>query len=201
MAAVRTLYYLQSQRTVSPLNQIMSAVWKLALFSFIFQFLFLDQFVSLGLVSVGRLQDQFSLHCLHSLLWCALDASASAVHRLVSLCSPYVIGTMRSSSSSTSVTQLSLATDLQLTHHNFRWVLLTNRSEPVRLLLSRYLQRQLVTEELAGRPAVVSEEDGSPGDMGRVIAWLPVVWNRVNHFIEANCTPDVTLGIYLCSTV
>lgn len=102
---------------------------------------------------------------------------------------------MRSSSATNGIGQSSSGTgDLQLAHHNFRWVLLTNHSEPVRGLLSRYLQRRLVVEELSRRAAGGSQVIGD--EMARVIAWLPKVWNQVNRFLETNCTTDVTLGTW-----
>ena len=106
---------------------------------------------------------------------------------------------MRPSSATAGVGPLSASsttTDVQLAHHNFRWVLLTNHSEPVRGLLSRYLQRRLVDEELTRRTSgAVSAGIQVVGEqIARVVAWLPKVWGHVNRFLEVNCSPDVTLG-------
>jgi len=102
--------------------------------------------------------------------------------------SPYMIGTMRQTTSNS---------DLQLTHHNFRWVLFTVHAEPVRGLLSRLLRRR-------HRSALVVHREGSGGqvegqesaeeDMERIISWLPRTWSHVNRFLEARCSADVTIG-------
>lgn len=125
--------------------------------------------------------------------------------------SPYVIGTMRPIASTSAITTSgqasttsTAASELQLTHHNFRWVLLSNHSDPVRGLLSRHLQRSLVASELAAvRPGVNgattagnrrSECPVAVDEMERVVAWLPKVWNHLNRFIETHSSADVTLG-------
>jgi len=113
-------------------------------------------------------------------------------------CSPYVIGTMRQSTSSST----SSAADLQLTHHNFRWVLFTVHVEPVRGLLARQLRRRRAA---AAAPAAECRRRGgsdcSPSDDGedddvleRVVSWLPRVWQHVNRYIETHCATDVTIG-------
>ena len=91
----------------------------------------------------------------------------------------------------------SAAADLQLTHHNFRWVLFTVHAEPVRGLLARQLRRRRAAAAADGRrgggaPADRQEDDDD--EMERVVSWLPRVWNHVNGCIEAHCATDVTIG-------
>ena len=33
-------------------------------------------------------------------------------------------------------------------------------------------------------------------EMGRIVSWLPKVWNHVNRFLESHCFADVTIGAY-----
>jgi len=85
--------------------------------------------------------------------------------------------------------------DLQLTHHNFRWVLFSVHAEPVRGLLARQLRRRLAAEAADGQGPTGEGQD--PDDaMERVVSWLPKVWNHVNRFLEAHCFADVTIGLY-----
>ena len=91
--------------------------------------------------------------------------------------SPYIIGTMSQTGST--------STNLQL-HHNFRWVLCANHVEPVRGFLGRFLQRRLVEEE-------VSCNMKNP-EMEKIVDWLPRVWQHLNKFLEAHCSSDVTIG-------
>jgi len=75
--------------------------------------------------------------------------------------------------------------NLQL-HHNFRWVLCSPHTEPVRGFLSRFLRRRLIGVELdTGRRDVQLET---------VVNWLPTVLERVNKFLEHQCSSDVTIG-------
>ena len=98
--------------------------------------------------------------------------------------------------------------DLQLTHHNFRWVLFGVHAEPVRGLLARQLRRRRIAES-ADRPAGPAaaeardavedrprddDDDEDDDGMERVLSWLPKVWNHVNRFLEAHCFADVTIG-------
>uniref|UniRef100_A0A2I3G8T5 Neuron navigator 2 n=1 Tax=Nomascus leucogenys TaxID=61853 RepID=A0A2I3G8T5_NOMLE len=55
---------------------------------------------------------------------------------------PYIIGTMNQATSSTPNLQL---------HHNFRWVLCANHTEPVKGFLGRFLRRKLMETEISGR--------------------------------------------------
>lgn len=91
---------------------------------------------------------------------------------------PVIIGTMTQSSSSP-------PTAAQL-HHNFRWVLFGNHTEPVKGLLSRYLQRRLIE---------VDTQKGTKNlELARIVDWIPKVWHHVNKFLEAHNSADVTIG-------
>ncbi|XP_075402090.1 neuron navigator 2 isoform X3 [Tenrec ecaudatus] len=90
---------------------------------------------------------------------------------------PYIIGTMNQATSSTPNLQL---------HHNFRWVLCANHTEPVKGFLGRYLRRKLMETEIGGRMRNV--------ELGKIIAWIPKVWHHLNRFLEAHSSSDVTIG-------
>jgi len=94
-------------------------------------------------------------------------------------CSPYIIGTMNQS------TAASVA-NLQL-HHNFRWVLCSPHTEPVRGFLSRYLRRRLISNEL--------QTGLRDSQLERVVNWLPMVLERLNKFLENQCSSDLTIGL------
>ncbi|KAM5138264.1 neuron navigator 2-like [Mantella aurantiaca] len=90
---------------------------------------------------------------------------------------PYIIGTMNQSASSTPNLQL---------HHNFRWVLCANHTEPVKGFLGRYLRRKLIETEMTNRVRNV--------DLVKIIDWIPKVWQHLNRFLEAHSSSDVTIG-------
>lgn len=98
---------------------------------------------------------------------------AVAVYR-----SPYIIGTMNQSTSAS-------VANLQL-HHNFRWVLCSPHTEPVRGFLSRYLRRRLISTEL--------QTGLRDTHLERVVSWLPSVLERVNKFLENQCSSELTIG-------
>ncbi|XP_072566207.1 neuron navigator 3 isoform X2 [Paramormyrops kingsleyae] len=85
---------------------------------------------------------------------------------------PYVIGTMNQGVSS--------PPNLEL-HHNFRWVLCANHTEPVKGFLGRFLRRKLI-------------ESGRSNDLSKVIDWIPKAWQHLNGFLEAHSSSDVTIG-------
>ncbi|XP_046713444.1 neuron navigator 2 isoform X2 [Silurus meridionalis] len=90
---------------------------------------------------------------------------------------PYIIGTMSQTTSS--------SPNLQL-HHNFRWVLCANHTEPVKGFLGRFLRRKLIETEISSRtrnPALV-----------KITEWIPRVWHHLNCFLEAHSSSDVTIG-------
>ncbi|KAK3535288.1 hypothetical protein QTP70_007433 [Hemibagrus guttatus] len=91
---------------------------------------------------------------------------------------PYIIGTMNQTSSSTS-------TNLQL-HHNFRWLLCANHTEPVKGFLGRFLRRKLLETEISSRMR--------NADLVKIIEWIPCVWEHLNHFLETHSSSDVTIG-------
>jgi len=97
-------------------------------------------------------------------------------------CSPYVIGTMNQSTSAS-------VANLQL-HHNFRWVLYSPHTEPVRGFLFRYLRRRLISTEL--------HTGLRDGQLERIVSWLPAVLERVNKFLESQSSTDLTLGGPTC---
>uniref|UniRef100_A0A6I8NP83 Neuron navigator 2 n=1 Tax=Ornithorhynchus anatinus TaxID=9258 RepID=A0A6I8NP83_ORNAN len=90
---------------------------------------------------------------------------------------PYIIGTMNQATSSTPNLQL---------HHNFRWVLCANHTEPVKGFLGRFLRRKLIETEISGRVR--------NAELVKIIDWIPKVWQHLNHFLEAHSSSDVTIG-------
>ncbi|CAL8120133.1 unnamed protein product [Orchesella dallaii] len=91
--------------------------------------------------------------------------------------SPIIVGTMTQSASAPPNVQL---------HHNFRWVLFGNHMEPVKGLLSRFLQRRLIE---------VDTQNGTKNlELARVVDWIPKVWHHVNKVLEAHNSADVTIG-------
>ncbi|XP_011792878.1 PREDICTED: neuron navigator 2 isoform X4 [Colobus angolensis palliatus] len=90
---------------------------------------------------------------------------------------PYIIGTMNQATSSTPNLQL---------HHNFRWVLCANHTEPVKGFLGRFLRRKLMETEISGRARNM--------ELVKIIDWIPKVWHHLNRFLEAHSSSDVTIG-------
>ncbi|XP_069479569.1 neuron navigator 2 isoform X3 [Ambystoma mexicanum] len=90
---------------------------------------------------------------------------------------PYIIGTMNQATSSTPNLQL---------HHNFRWVLCANHTEPVKGFLGRYLRRKLIETEITCRMR--------NAELVKIIEWIPKVWQHLNRFLEAHSSSDVTIG-------
>ncbi|XP_056348723.1 neuron navigator 2 isoform X2 [Oenanthe melanoleuca] len=90
---------------------------------------------------------------------------------------PYIIGTMNQATSSTPNLQL---------HHNFRWVLCANHTEPVKGFLGRFLRRKLIEKEISGRIR--------NAELVKIIDWIPKVWQHLNKFLEAHSSSDVTIG-------
>ncbi|GAB6029788.1 neuron navigator [Chamberlinius hualienensis] len=90
---------------------------------------------------------------------------------------PYIIGTMNHGTCST--------TNLQL-HHNFRWVLCHTHMEPVLGFLGRYLRRKLIEVEV--------KINHKHPDLIKIIDWIPVVWQKLNKFLETHSSSDVTIG-------
>ncbi|KAM8908424.1 neuron navigator 3 isoform 8-T8 [Spinachia spinachia] len=90
---------------------------------------------------------------------------------------PYVIGTMNQGVSS--------SPNLEL-HHNFRWVLCTNHTEPVRGFLGRFLRRKLIETEI--------DKSMRSNDLTKIIDWIPKTWQHLNGFLEAHSSSDVTIG-------
>uniref|UniRef100_A0A8C4X4T2 Neuron navigator 2 n=1 Tax=Erpetoichthys calabaricus TaxID=27687 RepID=A0A8C4X4T2_ERPCA len=90
---------------------------------------------------------------------------------------PYIIGTMNQATSSTPNLQL---------HHNFRWVLCANHTEPVKGFLGRYLRRKLIETEISTRIRNT--------ELTKIIDWIPKVWQHLNRFLETHSSSDVTIG-------
>ncbi|XP_053441257.1 neuron navigator 3 isoform X3 [Nycticebus coucang] len=90
---------------------------------------------------------------------------------------PYIIGTMNQGVSS--------SPNLEL-HHNFRWVLCTNHTEPVKGFLGRYLRRKLIEMEI--------ERNVRNNDLVKIIDWIPKTWHHLNSFLETHSSSDVTIG-------
>ncbi|XP_037833242.1 neuron navigator 3 isoform X15 [Kryptolebias marmoratus] len=90
---------------------------------------------------------------------------------------PYVIGTMSQGVSS--------SPNLEL-HHNFRWVLCTNHTEPVKGFLGRFLRRKLIETEI--------DKNTRSNDLIKIIDWIPKNWQHLNGFLEAHSSSDVTIG-------
>ncbi|GCB74399.1 hypothetical protein scyTo_0003489, partial [Scyliorhinus torazame] len=89
---------------------------------------------------------------------------------------PYIIGTMNQATSSTPNLQL---------HHNFRWVLCANHTEPVKGFLGRYLRRKLIETEISTRTRNT--------ELVKIVDWIPKVWHHLNRFLEAHSSSDVTI--------
>lgn len=90
---------------------------------------------------------------------------------------PYVIGTMNQGVSS--------SPNLEL-HHNFRWVLCTNHTEPIKGFLGRFLRRKLIETEI--------DKNMRSNDLIKIIDWIPKTWQHLNGFLEAHSSSDVTIG-------
>ncbi|XP_043963920.1 neuron navigator 3 isoform X14 [Gambusia affinis] len=90
---------------------------------------------------------------------------------------PYVIGTMSQG--------VSFSPNLEL-HHNFRWVLCTNHTEPVKGFLGRFLRRKLIETEI--------NKNMRSNDLIKIIDWIPKTWQHLNGFLEAHSSSDVTIG-------
>ncbi|XP_034500393.1 neuron navigator 3 isoform X8 [Ailuropoda melanoleuca] len=90
---------------------------------------------------------------------------------------PYIIGTMNQGVSS--------SPNLEL-HHNFRWVLCANHTEPVKGFLGRYLRRKLIEIEI--------EKNIRNNDLVKIIDWIPKTWHHLNSFLETHSSSDVTIG-------
>ncbi|XP_010637823.1 neuron navigator 3 isoform X1 [Fukomys damarensis] len=90
---------------------------------------------------------------------------------------PYIIGTMNQGVSS--------SPNLEL-HHNFRWVLCANHTEPVKGFLGRYLRRKLIEQEI--------ERNIRNNDLVKIIDWIPKTWHHLNSFLETHSSSDVTIG-------
>ncbi|XP_031205665.1 neuron navigator 3 isoform X5 [Mastomys coucha] len=90
---------------------------------------------------------------------------------------PYIIGTMNQGVSS--------SPNLEL-HHNFRWVLCANHTEPVKGFLGRYLRRKLIEMEI--------ERNIRNNDLVKIIEWIPKTWHHLNSFLETHSSSDVTIG-------
>ncbi|XP_035991857.1 neuron navigator 2 isoform X6 [Fundulus heteroclitus] len=90
---------------------------------------------------------------------------------------PYIIGTMSQATSS--------APNLQL-HHNFRWILCANHTEPVKGFLGRYLRRKLIEVEIGSRTR--------SAELVKIMDWVPRVWHHLNRFLETHSSSDVTIG-------
>uniref|UniRef100_A0A6I8R286 Neuron navigator 3 n=1 Tax=Xenopus tropicalis TaxID=8364 RepID=A0A6I8R286_XENTR len=90
---------------------------------------------------------------------------------------PYIIGTMNQSISS--------SPNLEL-HHNFRWVLCSNHTDPVKGFLGRCLRRKLIETEI--------EQNMRNNDLIKIIEWIPKAWHHINGFLETHSSSDVTIG-------
>nr|XP_041569713.1 neuron navigator 3 isoform X3 [Taeniopygia guttata] len=90
---------------------------------------------------------------------------------------PYIIGTMNQGVSS--------SPNLEM-HHNFRWVLCANHTEPVKGFLGRYLRRKLIETEI--------EKSIRNNELIKIIDWIPKTWHHLNSFLETHSSSDVTIG-------
>nr|XP_026653236.1 neuron navigator 3 isoform X5 [Zonotrichia albicollis]XP_026653239.1 neuron navigator 3 isoform X5 [Zonotrichia albicollis]XP_026653243.1 neuron navigator 3 isoform X5 [Zonotrichia albicollis] len=90
---------------------------------------------------------------------------------------PYIIGTMNQGVSS--------SPNLEV-HHNFRWVLCANHTEPVKGFLGRYLRRKLIETEI--------EKSIRNNELMKIIDWIPKTWHHLNSFLETHSSSDVTIG-------
>ncbi|XP_018111422.1 neuron navigator 3 isoform X5 [Xenopus laevis] len=90
---------------------------------------------------------------------------------------PFIIGTMNQNISS--------SPNLEL-HHNFRWVLCSNHTDPVKGFLGRYLRRKLIETEI--------KQNMRNNDLIKIIEWIPKAWHHINGFLETHSSSDVTIG-------
>ncbi|XP_039917123.1 neuron navigator 3 isoform X6 [Hirundo rustica] len=90
---------------------------------------------------------------------------------------PYIIGTMNQGVSS--------SPNLEM-HHNFRWVLCANHTEPIKGFLGRYLRRKLIETEI--------EKNIRNNELMKIIDWIPKTWHHLNSFLETHSSSDVTIG-------
>ncbi|XP_077066636.1 neuron navigator 2 isoform X2 [Siphateles boraxobius] len=90
---------------------------------------------------------------------------------------PCIIGTMNQTPSPTPNLHL---------HHNFRWILCANHTEPVKGFLGRFLRRRLLETEISSRVR--------NGELVKIIEWIPCVWHNLNRFLETHSSSDVTIG-------
>ncbi|XP_053833982.1 neuron navigator 3 [Vidua macroura] len=90
---------------------------------------------------------------------------------------PYIIGTMSQG--------VSFSPNLEM-HHNFRWVLCANHTEPVKGFLGRYLRRKLIETEI--------EKSIRNNELMKIIDWIPKTWHHLNSFLETHSSSDVTIG-------
>jgi neuron navigator 2 len=58
--------------------------------------------------------------------------------------------------------------------------------EPVKSLLSRYLQRRLVETDVQNSSKNI--------ELARVLDWIPKVWSHINKFLETHNSSEVTIG-------
>uniref|UniRef100_A0A8C5TH49 Neuron navigator 3 n=1 Tax=Malurus cyaneus samueli TaxID=2593467 RepID=A0A8C5TH49_9PASS len=106
-------------------------------------------------------------------------SSLSDIFNVALLCpfTPYIIGTMNQGVSS--------SPNLEM-HHNFRWVLCANHTEPVKGFLGRYLRRKLIETEI--------EKNIRNNELIKIIDWIPKTWHHLNSFLETHSSSDVTIG-------
>ena len=107
----------------------------------------------------------------------------------------YVIGTVNQSN----VTALNL-------HHQFKWVLCVNHTEPVKNYLSRYLERRLIDYE--SKMSMNKQQSSTQPihleqnlrELKSLYEWIPKLWQHVNKYIEAYNSIDLTIGPKLLIT-
>ena len=67
-----------------------------------------------------------------------------------------------------------------------RWVLCACHMEPVKGFLGRYLRRRLMETEMISRSRCAQ--------LGKIVDWIPRMWQHLNHFLEEHSSSDVTIG-------
>ena len=135
-----------------------------------------------------------------------------------SVCSPYVIGTMNQTTSCSAAdlqmhhnfrwvlyanhiepVRSFLGRYLRRQHMSSATIATLAAASQVRNIVGlkdhrpQQQQQQGSSSALSGA-GIDAASGGGSGDAGRVVDWLPKVWQRINQFLEAHTSCDITIG-------